>query len=749
MKKTIAFLGLLFFGIVTSYADEAYVYIRRPGNYIGCALPVQIDINGGRAYSLPNGKNVRIAVPAGKVVLEFKHGFMNLDPISVTLDEGESLYLVAEIGKMKPTVQQDIPLDKRLYNTYAEIAYNVPFSKVSDISNAIASGVSSREMANQIIRNYELQLEASASEKKERDSQTQPEYGTLDYIPTKEGSKWGYKQLGNWVIEPRFESAGSFSEGLACVKLMGKWGYIKKDGEMAIPFKYENALDFSEGLAPVMLMNKWGYIDDGGNTIIPFKYAKAQPFEKGLAAVNDGLSAGFINKDCEWYDTKSEVMASFKGFTKQYVETKVNEWQQKGKYEKTDAWKARVTDENRKKMIDKLVAEATDQYIAAQSKNISTTVKVCDYDADNEVFLINDSKFGNLLVPVPINEAEYFSNNFDSYTRKNVFRVDGDGIGLAEMHFTNEDKTYSYKNTASLQFSSVDIDYAFETVDFDIEAKPSSSGKQVIGSRSETALAKSDVDTNIPTAGIKSDNTFAVIIANENYRREKEVEYALNDGKTFCEYCKQTLGIPEKNIRICTDATFLDMKAEIDWLTNISRMYGGDARLMFYYAGHGIPDEGSKDAYLLPVDGMGSNPSTGYKLSDLYASLGESNSKSSVVFLDACFSGAQRNGEMMASARGVAIKAKAAAPKGNMVVLSAATGDETAYPYYEKGHGMFTYFLLKKLQETKGQATLGEIADYVTTQVGRKSIVENSKSQTPTATASASLEDDWKTMKLF
>lgn len=266
---------------------------------------------------------------------------------------------------------------------------------------------------------------------------------------------------------------------------------------------------------------------------------------------------------------------------------------------------------------------------------------------------------------------------------------------------------------------------------------------------SGTSLAKSDIDTNIPTVGIKSDNTFAVIIANENYRREKEVEYALNDGKTFCEYCKQTLGIPEKNIRICTDATFLDMKAEIDWLTNISKMYNGDARLMFYYAGHGIPDEGSKDAYLLPVDGMGSNPSTGYKLSDLYAALGESNSKSSVVFLDACFSGAQRNGEMMASARGVAIKAKAAAPKGNMVVLSAATGDETAYPYYEKGHGMFTYFLLKKLQETKGQATLGEIADYVTTQVGRKSIVENSKSQTPTATASESLAYDWKTMKLF
>lgn len=735
MKKLITFLGLLFFGIIASYADEAYVYIRRPGNIVGLALPVQIDINGRRAYSLPNGKNVRITVPAGKVLLEFKHGFMNFDPISVTLNEGESLYLVAEIGKLIPTVQQDFPLDKRRFSNAVEIDFNIPFSEGTNNSRLVSASESAQEN--------------SLTQNDQSSPKIQSEFGTLDYIPTKDGTKWGYKQLGEWVIEPRYESAGQFSEGLACVKLLGKWGYIRKDGEMAIPFKYENALDFSEGLAPVMIMNRWGYVNDNGELVIPFKYAKAESFRNGLAAVSDGLSAGFINKDCEWYDSKADVKASFKGFTKQYVETKVNEWQLKGKFEKTDAWKARVTDENRKNQIEKFVTEAKDKYIAEQSKNLSTIVTVCDYDADNEVFLINDSKFGNLLVPVPIDEAESFSNNFNSYSRNNVYCIDGDGLGLAELHFSKDGQTYSYKNTATLQFSSVDIDYAFNTIDFDIDTKEPAEGKQMIGSRSEKILAKSDVDTNIPKMGIKSDNTFAVIIANENYRREKEVEYAINDGKIFCEYCKQTLGIPEKNIRICTDATFLDMKAEIDWLANISKMYEGEAKLLFYYAGHGIPDEGSKDAYLLPVDGMGSNPSTGYKLSDLYAALGESNSKSSVVFLDACFSGAQRNGEMMASARGVAIKAKAATPKGNMVVLSAATGDETAYPYYEKGHGMFTYFLLKKLQETKGQATLGEIADYVTTQVGRKSIVENSKSQTPTATASSSLNNGWRNLKLL
>ena len=54
-----------------------------------------------------------------------------------------------------------------------------------------------------------------------------------------------------------------------------------------------------------------------------------------------------------------------------------------------------------------------------------------------------------------------------------------------------------------------------------------------------------------------------------------------------------------------------------------------------------------------------------------------------------------------------------------------AQGDETAYLYKEQRHGMFTYYLLKKLQETKGEATLGEISDYVTSEVRKQSIVIN------------------------
>lgn len=254
----------------------------------------------------------------------------------------------------------------------------------------------------------------------------------------------------------------------------------------------------------------------------------------------------------------------------------------------------------------------------------------------------------------------------------------------------------------------------------------------------------SDVDQNIPEVSATNTNTFAIIIANENYLEETPVQYALNDGHTFKTYCQKVLGLPEDNIHYRENATLNMILTEVDWISKVARAYNGEASLIAYYAGHGIPDEASGSSYLLPVDGIGNNLRTGYNLAELYKTLGALPAKSVTVFMDACFSGAKRGEGMLASARGVAIKAKPEAPKGNMVVFSAAQGDETAYPYEDKGHGLFTYFLLKKLQETKGQVSLGELAQYVQQQVSRRSIVTNGKSQTPCVTPSESVIGTWK-----
>ena len=255
------------------------------------------------------------------------------------------------------------------------------------------------------------------------------------------------------------------------------------------------------------------------------------------------------------------------------------------------------------------------------------------------------------------------------------------------------------------------------------------------------------VDENIPETNTKNSNTFAVIIANENYQSVAPVPYALNDGKIFREYCLKTLGIPDKQIKYIPNATGNQIKAQINWLQTLAEVFT-DPHIIFYYAGHGIPDESSRTAYLLPVDGIGTDVSTGYKLDDLYAVLGKMPAENVTVFMDACFSGSKREQGMLASARGVAIKARSGMPQGNMVVFSAAQSDETAYPNNEERHGMFTYFLLKKLQETKGDVTLHELGEYITTNVSQQSILLNGKSQTPCVTPSASLDASWREWKL-
>ena len=283
----------------------------------------------------------------------------------------------------------------------------------------------------------------------------------------------------------------------------------------------------------------------------------------------------------------------------------------------------------------------------------------------------------------------------------------------------------------------------------DLESEPVAEQKKPAPAPSARPLKRDDgVDRNIPRTSVVNDKTFAVIIGNENYQQVAKVPYANKDAEIFAAYCRETLGLPEKNIRSYTDATYGAMMMALKDIKQIAEAYGGDLNVIFYYAGHGVPNESDFSAFLLPVDVDGSQTDLCLSVNELYRELNSLKAHNVVVFMDACFSGAQRGGGMLASARGVALKAKNGVPQGNMVVFSAATGDQTAYPYQEKGHGLFTYFLLKKLQESEGKATLGEITDYVSEQVARQSVVVNGKSQTPVVTPSASMSDSWKTMTL-
>lgn len=258
-------------------------------------------------------------------------------------------------------------------------------------------------------------------------------------------------------------------------------------------------------------------------------------------------------------------------------------------------------------------------------------------------------------------------------------------------------------------------------------------------------MAASDVDTDIPTSEVANDNMFVVIIANEYYQQEQNVPYAIHDGEIFMEYCRKTLGIPEDHIHLVTDATLNNIRFEVDWLHGMLEAHCSVARGIFYYAGHGVPDEVSRNAYLMPVDGYVGNMESGYGLDVLYAQLGSAEADAVFYFIDACFSGATRDGNMLAQSRGVTVNSKAGVLQGKAVTFGAAQGNETAYAYQEKSHGLFTYYLLKKLKETRGDITLGELADYLNAQITSMSAEGRSKSQHPTAVGTM---EDWREMKL-
>lgn len=457
------------------------------------------------------------------------------------------------------------------------------------------------------------------------------------------------------------------------------------------------------------------------------------------------------------------IRLSYKFYASNKIADAIAAWQQKKKYETTVQWKKRVTPETRLKKYEELKDSVRTAYINQFRPKI-LKCKIESYDADQGVFKLktenlNTYNFFNnnkdylpieerneirhageqryIYAKVPQREAEAFENQFDKVKIIPTYCITKDYLDVASCTFALNGKKYVSP-----------VLYDDETANLDVELPPLDFELLDSAQPDMAAVTDRTIDENIPSTNAESPNTFVVIVGNENYKNVARVPYALNDAKVFKEYCMKTLGVPENNIRSYPDATYAMMLSALKDIQDISASFKGNINVVFYYAGHGVPDEKDRTTYLLPVDADGSQTEVCMPVSKLYDGLASMKAQSVVVFMDACFSGARRGEGMLASARGVAIKPREAAPQGKMVIFSAASGDETAYPYKEKGHGMFTYFLLKKIRDTKGDATLGDLGQYIIDNVKQQSVVVNRKSQTPMVIAADSWGDEWKTLKL-
>jgi hypothetical protein len=151
------------------------------------------------------------------------------------------------------------------------------------------------------------------------------------YIPFwGEGGKYGYKnKVGKIIIEPKYDYAEPFCEGLAKINMGGikpdgyddaiggKWGYIDSKGKLVIPVKFDAAHFFSEGIAAVNIGGKetpfpgmmeaegyaaseyfggWRFIDKSGKFINEIKYDKVEDFSNGIAKVIINNEEKYIDK---------------------------------------------------------------------------------------------------------------------------------------------------------------------------------------------------------------------------------------------------------------------------------------------------------------------------------------------------------------------------------------------------------------------------------------------------------------------
>ncbi len=240
-------------------------------------------------------------------------------------------------------------------------------------------------------------------------------------------------------------------------------------------------------------------------------------------------------------------------------------------------------------------------------------------------------------------------------------------------------------------------------------------------------LAKLDAELAPPATKVApKDHAYAVIVGIEDYRDLPKVDYAKRDAEMVKQYLTKALGYREQNVVMLLNerATRSQLGARFEkWLQKQVADHK-ESEVFVYYGGHGAPDPNTNQAFLVPYDG---DPAfleeTGYPLTQLYKVLGDLPAAQVTVVMDSCFSGTGGRSVIAKGTRPMLVTIEnPLLASQNMVVLSAAAGNQISSAFPEKRHGLFTYYFLKGLQgeadaNKDGAVDVEELYDYLKPQV--------------------------------
>jgi hypothetical protein len=215
---------------------------------------------------------------------------------------------------------------------------------------------------------------------------------------------------------------------------------------------------------------------------------------------------------------------------------------------------------------------------------------------------------------------------------------------------------------------------------------------------------------NATKAASQNKKLWLLAIAPENYDKTSKVIYSATSGKDFATTMAKLQGVPEQNsyLLIGDAATTGAVKDTIAKL--VDNVQNGDT-IYFYYSGHGIPDPISRESFILPKDKAVEYVAKEQelKLSNIYTTLQNSKASKIIAVIDACFSGTTDGQSVYKGVAAAHFKPKSfnANPNGKLAILTAGKDNQFSNSYDEKGHRLFSYFVIKSLLD--GRKNIGDI----------------------------------------
>jgi hypothetical protein len=377
----------------------------------------------------------------------------------------------------------------------------------------------------------------------------------------------------------------------------------------------------------------------------------------------------------------------------------------------------------KKANLNKKIFEfTTDAFYEVMGEPILENLK---YDAETET-MFADLKASNaayskqVSFKIPLSSAEAFKTNINSVLPIVVFSFKNNTIKLDSVQASyNKQALVATLTDKSFIPEKVEVALKDNKIKFESndQTKLTLQNPNLIDTYSVSAINYSEKEGkhdlyNDDLSGIitqykpKEENQkkWLFVVAVENYDYADKINYVENSAVAFKKTAQKVFGISDRNTYALIESNATAGAIEGNLSRMLENVKEGDT-IYFYYSGHGVPSPASGEAYILPKDSIVDYITTKdqFQLSSMYKKLSDSKASKIISFTDCCFSGKTDN---MMNFKGVApglIRTKSVSfNESKMVVITAGKNTQFSNQYLEKGHRLFSYYLIKSLLTRNG-----------------------------------------------